>query len=69
MVINLRRHNAMLKDSTKALASQPQWHGEADGSLPLIQAQAYHLALLRVEGKWHSKSMVSGTDIECCSLA
>jgi len=31
----------MLEDSTKALASQPRWHGEANGSSPLILAQAY----------------------------
>jgi len=49
LLINLRRHNAMLEDGTKALASQPRWHGEADGSSPLIRVQAYHLVLLRVE--------------------
>jgi len=52
----------MLEDSTKALASQPRWHGETDGSSPLNLAQAYHLILMvdlangrlafKVHGQW-----------------
>jgi len=53
----------MLQYSAKALTSQPQWHGEADQSSPLILIQAYHLILLvdlangwmafKVQGQWY----------------